>query len=265
MRMGYEHCCERRHARGVRTQCFVRAFRGVRARSGVNSDEFAAVVGNHEVILGELESRKCIHTSGHGLADPPGNKRMACRGVFCECRVERERPVEVAIAAKTQILLCLLRFVSCLSKLRLLVVHLAKISAVRRFLGVCGAPGEFLARFLLLIKPRGKLRSDVTSEIVHDKDVSVRKLLGPIQHADGVANIRNAMEQENIVCVLSAQHTDGAQVKGFLGIAEARFEFAEPLVSTAAGQKPRPPLNVYCKYPRARNSSRSATSKKTKP
>ena len=89
---------------------------------------------------------------------------MACRGVFCECRVERERPVEVAIAAKTQILLCLLRFVSCLSKLRLLVVHLAKISAVRRFLGVCGAPGEFLARFLLLIKPRGKLRSDVTSE-----------------------------------------------------------------------------------------------------
>ena len=69
MRMCDEDGGQLRQIGGVGAQCFIGSLCGIGAGSRVYSDQLSPIVGDHEIVLRELEARECIDPAGNNLRD----------------------------------------------------------------------------------------------------------------------------------------------------------------------------------------------------
>src|SRR5260370_503719 len=67
-----------------------------------------------------------------------------------------------------------------------------------------------------------------TGDPVHHEELPSGKLPGLFQHRDRVFHVADPVQQRNLKCMLSSQHSDGAQIQRLLSVREARFEFLQP-------------------------------------
>src|SRR5271167_4218125 len=70
-----------KHGR-VRSQRLVRDLGGIRSCTGINTDQLSSIIGNHEIVFRELETRECIYAARQDLGDAPRRKRMPRSDVF---------------------------------------------------------------------------------------------------------------------------------------------------------------------------------------
>src|SRR6266852_5023788 len=77
-----EDGCQFRKAGRVRSQRLVRNLGGIRSCTGIDTDQLSSIVGNHEIVFRELETRERIHPAWHDLGDAPGRKGMPRSDVF---------------------------------------------------------------------------------------------------------------------------------------------------------------------------------------
>ena len=167
-----EHGCQRRQPRRKGQQRFVCAFCEVRACARVNANELMPVLGNYEVVFREFEAGQRVDTAGNDLRNAPRRKRVTGGLVFGKRRCQRDRVIEIRIAAATKIFLCLSLVTFAKSEFAEMIVDFAQPSKMRRFVGVLNTPGEFLLRSRSLVKVAWKLRTHDTGDPVHDENLA---------------------------------------------------------------------------------------------
>src|SRR5713101_1705568 len=77
-----EDGCQFRKAGRVRSQRLVCNLGGIRSRTGIDTDQLSSIVGNHEMVFREFETRERIYAARHDLGDAPGGKGMPRSDVF---------------------------------------------------------------------------------------------------------------------------------------------------------------------------------------
>src|SRR5262245_10342351 len=167
-----EHGCQRRQSRRKRLQGLVCAFCEIRARARVNSNELTPVFGNYEVIFREFVAGQPVDGAGNDLVNAPRRKGVTGGLVFGKRRRQRDRMIEVSIAAATQIFLRLSVVAFAKSEFAEMIVNFAKPSQMRRLVGVLNTPGEFPMCSRSLVKVAWKLRTHDSVDPVHDEDLA---------------------------------------------------------------------------------------------
>src|SRR5262245_61600787 len=110
------------------------------------------VVGNYEVVFREFEAGQRVDAAGNDLGNAATRKRVTGGLAFGNRRCQRDRMIEVRIAAATEIFLCLSFVTFAKSEFPEMVVDFAQPSKMRRFVGVLNTPGEFLLCSCSLVK-----------------------------------------------------------------------------------------------------------------
>src|SRR5215472_15785687 len=82
VRVGNEDGGQLRQIRGVGLQRLVRGFCRVGARSCIDPDQLLPIVGDHEIVFGELETGERINPSGYHFGYAAGGKRVTRQSVF---------------------------------------------------------------------------------------------------------------------------------------------------------------------------------------
>src|SRR5215467_9145064 len=125
MSVSNEHRCQRRQSWRKGLQRFVRTFCEVRSRARVNADELMPVLGNNEVVFREFEAGQRIDATGNDFGNAPGRKRMTGGFVLRKRRCQRDRMIQVGIAAVAQVLPSLRRIAIIQREFAEVIINLA--------------------------------------------------------------------------------------------------------------------------------------------
>src|SRR5262245_7970736 len=99
--MSNEHGRQRRQSRRVSLQRVVGAFCEIRTRARVNANKLMPIFGNNKVVFREFEARERVDTAGNDFGNAPRRKRMTGGLVLGKRCRQRDRMIEVRIAAAT--------------------------------------------------------------------------------------------------------------------------------------------------------------------
>src|SRR6266849_9488721 len=182
-----------RQAGRVRSQGLEGSFGGFRPRTGINTDQLSSIVGNHEIVFGELETRERIYAARHDLGDAPRRKSVPGCDLFRKRRDQRNRPVKVPVATLPQIVLCLDLFSVYEGQLSKIVENFSQPPCVWRLVSVRHAPGQLVLRRLLLMEEAWKLSMDDAGNPVHHEQVPSGKLLGLFQYSDRLFDVADSV------------------------------------------------------------------------
>src|SRR5262245_25020705 len=170
--MSNEHSRQWRQSRRVSSQRFICTFCEIGASAGVNRDQLMPVPRNHEVVFREFEAGERVDATGNDLGDAPRGKGMTGGSVFGKRCRQRDRVIEVGIAAAAQVLLGFCLIVIVEREFAEMIVDFAQPCRMRRLVGVLDTPGEFLLCRLSLPKVAGKLGMYDAGNPVHDEDLA---------------------------------------------------------------------------------------------
>src|SRR6266404_4699205 len=228
MRVCNEDGGQLRQIRRIGTKRLVCRLGGVGPGSRVDPDQLPPIVGNDEIVFGELETGERIDAVRNNFGNAARRKSMTGQWVFYKWGDERYRHVEAFVAALAEIVPGFGLVAIGESELSQAKLHFPQPADVGRFGDVRGAPCQIVLRGLLLMEEAWELGTDNAGNPVHHEDLTAGELLGLVQYCHGVFHVADAEEQGNRGGVLGPQQTDGAQVERFLRVGEAGCEFIQP-------------------------------------
>src|SRR5258708_4552269 len=228
MRMCDEDGSELRQIRRVGPERLVCSLGGVGPGSRVDPDQLPPIVGNDEIVFGELETGERIDAARNNFGNTVRRKGMTGQWVFYKWRDECDRLIKTLVTTLSEIVTGFGLVTIGESEFSQTKVYFSQPADLGRFGDVRGAPCQIVLCGLLLMEETRELGPDDAGNPVHDKDLTAGEMLGLVQHCNGVFHVTDAVEQGNRGGMLRSQQPDGAQVERLLRVGEAGPEFIQP-------------------------------------
>src|SRR6266542_5222941 len=165
-----EHGRQRRQSWRKGLQCLICTFCEVRAGARVNADEVVSVLRNNEVVFREFEAGQRVNSTGNHLGNPPWRKRMTRGFVLRKWRCQRDRVIEIGIAAAPQVLLGLCCIAVIQREFAEVIINFPQPGRMRRFVCVLKTPSEFLLCSRSLVKVAWEFRMHDAGDPVQDEN-----------------------------------------------------------------------------------------------